>query len=88
MSVTFQLPSSIEEQLRSRLADLDEVAKEAAMVELYRRGLLTHHELATALGIERFETDGLLKRHHVTEDLITPEEFAEESAALRKLIGE
>jgi hypothetical protein len=88
MSVTFQLPISIEEQLRGQLADLDEVVKEAAMVELYRLGMLTHHELATALGLERFEADALLKRHHVAEDLITSEEFAEEAAALRKVIGE
>ena len=81
-AVTFQLPTGIEEQLRRELSDLNEVAKEAAMVELYRLGKLSHHELATALGLERFETDGLLKRHNVTEDLGTPDEFAEEAAAL------
>ena len=88
MSVTFELPSGIEEQLRREWADLDQVAKEAAMVELYRLGKLTHHELATALGLERFETDALLKRHCVTEDLVTPEEFADEAAALRRVVGE
>jgi hypothetical protein len=87
MAVTFELPTGIEEQLRREVNNLDDVAKEAAMVELYRLGTLTHHELATALGPERFETDALPKRHHVTEDLVTPEEFAEEGAALRKTIG-
>ena len=88
MAVTFQLPTSIEEQLRGMLNNLDEIAKEAAMVELYRRGTLTRHELATALGLERFETDSLLKRHYVSEDLVTPQEFAEEVAALRMVLGE
>ncbi len=30
MTVSFQLPSTIEEQLRKELVDLDQVAKEAA----------------------------------------------------------
>jgi len=35
----------------------------------------------------RFETDDLLKRHHVTEALITAEELGEQIATLRRLIG-
>jgi hypothetical protein len=88
MPITFELPSSLEEQLRRELVNLDAVAKEAAMVELYRLGKLSHHEFATALGLGRLEADCVLKRHRVTEDLVTPEEFAEESAALRELLGE
>lgn len=88
MAVSFELPTEIEEQLRQYFDNLDAVAKEAAMVELYRRGALTHYELGTALGLERFETDALLKRHNVSEDLVTPEEFAQEAAALRKVLGE
>ena len=44
MSVTFQLPDDIEQQLRHDLAGLDEVAKEAALVELYRQAKITHHQ--------------------------------------------
>jgi predicted HTH domain antitoxin len=84
--IRIQLPELIEAQLRERLADLDQAAKEAALVEMYRQGHLTHHELAEALGLSRFETDGLLKRHNVTEDLQTPDEFsADLEAARRKL---
>ena len=36
----------------------------------------------------RFETDDLLKRHLVTEDLITAEELREQIATLRRLIGQ
>lgn len=81
MPVTFDLPEAIEQQLRRELADLDYVAKEAALVELYRQQKLTHHELATALGLTRFETDGLLKRRQVTDDLITAEELGAQMAA-------
>jgi hypothetical protein len=87
MAVSFQLPSAIEEQLRRQLVDLDQVAKEAALVELYRQEKLTHHELATALGLDRFETETLLRRYRVTEDCVTLEEFDEQLTTLRKLTG-
>ena len=87
MTVSFQLPSTIEEQLRRQLVDLDQVAKEAALVELYRQEKLTHHELATALGLDRFETEALLQRYRVTEDCMTLEEFDKQSTTLRKLTG-
>ena len=87
MSVTFQLPDDIEQQLRQDLTNLDQVAKEAALVELYRQATLTHHQLATALGLSRFETEDLLKRHSVTEDLITKEELDAQLAAAHKLVS-
>jgi hypothetical protein len=87
MTVSFQLPSTIEEQLRRRLVDLDQVAKEAALVELYRQAKLTHHELATSLGLDRFETEAILRRHGVTEDCVTLEELDSQLATARKLTG-
>jgi len=36
MAVTFQLPTDLEDELRSELLDLDAVAKEALLVSLYR----------------------------------------------------
>ena len=86
MSISFDLPASVEDQLRRELADLDVVAKEAVLVELYRQGRLTHDQLGLSLGLERHETDGLLKRHTVVEDLPRAEELAEEIATLRRLI--
>jgi hypothetical protein len=88
MSVSFDLPENIEKQLRDEFGDLNAAPKEAALVELYRQGTLSHHQLATALGLDRFETDALLKRHNVTEDLITLDEFDEQLSGLRKLLGE
>jgi hypothetical protein len=88
MPVTFELPPIIEKQLRDEWADFDAVAKEAALVELYRQAKLTHHQLATALGLDRFATDELLKRHHVTEDLLSAEELGAQLITLRKLVNE
>lgn len=87
MAVTFELPPALEQQLRRDLVDLDELAKTSALVQLYRRQKLTHHELATALGLGRIETDELLARHGVTEDLMTVTEFTAQQSALSKLIA-
>ena len=82
MAVTIELPQTVEDSIRQTLPNLDELAKEILLVTLYREGKLTHHEFATAMGVTRYEADGILKRHHVTEDLITQAEFEEERAAL------
>ena len=77
MAVTIQLPADVEQRLRAETPDLDSEAKEAMLVELYRQDKLTHYELSQALGLDRFETDGVLKKHKVTEDLPTDEEYEE-----------
>ena len=87
-TVSFQLPDDLEKQLREELGDLDAAAKEAALVELYRQRQLSHAKLAEGLGISRYETDAVLKRHNVTEDLLTREEFDEQVGGLRKLLGQ
>jgi DNA-binding transcriptional regulator LsrR (DeoR family) len=76
--ITFELPNDLEHALRQQIADLDQAAKEAALVELYRQDRLTQAELARALGCSRFDVEALLKRHRVTEDLITADELRAE----------
>lgn len=78
MSVTFELPSNIEQSLRHELGDLDRAAKEAALIELYRQRRISHAELAQSLGLSRDQTDGMLKTHGVTEDSPSMEEFEAE----------
>ena len=75
MAVTIHLPTEIEQDLRRSIDDLDAAAKEAMLIELYRQDKLSHHQLGLALGLDRFETDALLKKHNVTEDLPTDEEY-------------
>ena len=88
MTVSFELPDGIEQHLRQAVGDLNVAAKEAALVELYRQAKLSHHQLAIALGLDRFETDGLLKRFGVTGDLITIEEFEDQLSGLRQRLAE
>ena len=85
MAVTFQLPSDLERRLRDSLGDLDRAAKEATLIELYRRDEITAHELATALGLSRLETEALLKKHKVTEDLPTAGEVEAALVRLRQM---
>lgn len=61
-------------------------AKEALLVDLYRQGGLSHHDLGVALGIDRFEVEALLKRHGVVEDLQTVEEQALELERAREMM--
>jgi hypothetical protein len=87
MAITFELPAAIEQQLRGEWDDFDAVAKESALAELYRQGKLTHHQLATSLELDRIAVDALLKRHQVTEDLISSEGLASQLAALNDHIS-
>jgi len=85
MSVAFDLPPDVERLLRRQFQNFDQAAKEAALVELYRQNKLTHHQLSLALGLTRFETDGVLKQHNVIEDLLSPEEVQDDLKRLREL---
>jgi predicted HTH domain antitoxin len=82
MAVSFELPTEIEKSLRKEFGDLDRAAKEAALVELYRQHKLTHYELSQSLGLSRFETEALLKKHGVNYDM-TLEDVRRESESLR-----
>lgn len=73
MTIRFSLPPQIEEVLRESGQEPSDAAKEAAMVELYRLRRITHHQLTEALGIDRIETDAVLKRHDMPLDLTVAE---------------
>lgn len=83
MTVAFELPADAEEALRGDGPDASAAAREAVLVELYRRGRLNHFQLSSGLGFDRHQTDGVLKRHGVTEDLLSVDEFREEADSLR-----
>lgn len=86
MAVTFQLDTALEAQLRREVHDLDQAAKEATLVDLYRQGKLSHVELAQSLTLDRFQTEAVLKRHNVTEDLPTIEELEADRRTLEQLL--
>jgi predicted HTH domain antitoxin len=83
-TITFELPDSVERQLATLAGSADVAAKEAAVVELYRQGQISHGALAECLGVSRTDADAVLERHGVTEDLPTVAEFREQVQALRR----
>ncbi|MGL4512420.1 MAG: UPF0175 family protein [Lacipirellulaceae bacterium] len=90
MSVSITLPPSLEESLRRDIADLEQHAKEALLIDLYRRERITKPQLAAALSMTRFEVNDVLNRWNVTEDLPSVDEVfsaAEALASLREHAG-
>ncbi len=85
MTVSFQLPPDLEQTLRHTVRDLDNDAKEAFLVALYRHGKLSHVALSNILGLDRLETEDLLQKHNVTEDLGTLDDYLNDAASLQKL---
>lgn len=82
MSISFDLPTDIESGLRAALGDLNQAAKEAALVELYRQRKISHLDFSRALGLTRLEAENVLKRHDVVDDLPDKDEYDQ---ALRRL---
>jgi hypothetical protein len=78
MSLHVDLPPDLENQLRAQSPNLDAEAREAMLVELYRQDKITRYQLSLGLGLTRFETDAVLKKHNVTEDQPTLEELEED----------
>ena len=83
MTIHFEIPKSIDDQLRESGIDATQFAKELFFVDLYRKGKFTHHQLGEVLGLSRYETDGVLKRHDVPLNL-SIEDVQAETAFLQK----
>jgi predicted HTH domain antitoxin len=82
MSISFEIPQDIERELRTNGLDMNREAKEVFLVDLYRRERITHRQLAEALGLNRYETDGVLKRYKVSPN-VTAQEMRVQAAALK-----
>ncbi|MGA3067398.1 MAG: UPF0175 family protein [Tepidisphaeraceae bacterium] len=87
MPVTFQLPADVERKLRAECPDLEGAAKEAYVLDLFRRGKLTHFELSRVLSLDGVETDALLKRHNVFEGSLTSEDLEADRTTLEQVLG-
>lgn len=87
MSVIVELPQAIEERLRRENPNLDSEAAEACAVELFRQGRLSHFDLSAVLGVDRIETDAVLKRHGVEERSLTGDDVEADRATLREVLG-
>ena len=65
MQITVELPDDLARQMIPAGNDPARTALEDMAVEAYRAHRLTEHQLATLLGLGRYELDGFLKRREV-----------------------
>ncbi|WP_435019835.1 UPF0175 family protein [Tundrisphaera sp. TA3] len=86
MIIHFELPAKIEEQARTSGVDLNRQAKEVYLIDLFRRGVIGHHELGQALELDRFETNALLMRHRVDERTLSDEEVDADVTGINALL--
>ena len=82
MNISFEIPREIESQLGNDQSNLSHEAKEVYLVELYRRQTISHRQLGESLGLDPYETDGLLKRYQVGLG-ISEEQMRDDAFALR-----
>jgi predicted HTH domain antitoxin len=65
VQITVELPDDIARQMIPAGRDPARTALEDMAVEAYRAHRLTEHQLATLLGLGRYELDGFLKQREV-----------------------
>ena len=69
MTIAFEIPLDIEQQIRTSGADPNRDAKEVYLMEQYRHAKITHRQLEEALNLSFHETELLLKRRGLGQDL-------------------
>lgn len=87
MSIAFDLPDPVEQQLALRYGDLSAAAKEAMLLEMYRREELSHRQLADCLGLDRAATDALLKRRGVLGQTPTLVDLEMDGDTVEQVLG-
>ncbi len=83
MSIRFEIPQDIEQQLRAEGVDLDREARQVYLMEQYRQARISHRQLEAALGLSFFETEARLKERGLGQDLDL-KEFEADRAFLRQ----
>lgn len=84
MPITFQLEDDLEQQLRRDLGDLGEAARDALLIDAYRRGKLSIGRLARTLGIGVIEADAWLAQREITLNY-SFDDFRADQRTLRQL---
>lgn len=88
LTVTLDFPKDVEENLRRSGVNLSADVKEAYALELFRRGQLSHFDLSVALGLDRLETDALLKKHQIYEGSLTMGDLEADRKTLARVMNE
>jgi len=83
MTITFELPQNIEQQVCTNGTDVNREAKVAYLLDLYRQDRISHAQLREALDVSFHEAERLIKERGAGHG-ISVEEFEEEREFLRK----
>jgi len=86
MSVSFELPNDVEQQLQVALGDLGLAAKRALLIDAYSRGRISVGRLAETLGMGVLEAQQWLVKRNISLNY-SLEEFQEDQETLAKLFG-
>ena len=84
MQITVELPDDMARQMIPAGRDPARAALEDMAVEAYRAHRLTEHELASLLGMDRYQLDGFLKKREVWLEY-TMDDLRKELEAQKKL---
>ncbi len=77
MTISFEIPQTIEQRVRTGGADPNREAKEVYLIDLYRQERITHDDLSEALGLGFHQTEQLIKEHGAGDDFTLAEVEAE-----------
>jgi Uncharacterised protein family (UPF0175) len=83
MTISFEIPQEIEQQIRATGVDLGRDAKEVYLMEQYRQARISHRQLEEALELSFHEAEQLLKQRGMGQDLDI-DEFGAGREFLRK----
>ena len=87
MTIAFEIPRDIEQQIRTDGADLNRDAKEVYLMEQYRQAKITHRQLEGALDLSFHETEHLLKQRGLGQDLDIEEREETQTGRLFRSLG-
>ncbi len=83
MTISFEIPQEIEQQIRMTGVDLARDAKEVYLMEQYRQAKITHRQLEESLDLSFHAAEQLLKQRGMGQDLDI-EEFEAGRELLRR----
>lgn len=81
------LPPEVAERLKAESPDVSQAVREVFALDLFRRGILDRPGLSQVLGLDRFETLALLKRHGIFQGALSHEEVEADARSINELIG-
>lgn len=87
MQIEINLPPQIEAAVQASIGDLEGAAREAVLIDFYRRRLLTKTELGEALRLDRFETEQLLNDRDVYDGSVSLEDIAGDRSTIDEVLG-